>query len=163
MAVVQAEAGRHGLPLAIAIGKAGSAAGLVGGLAMAAFLMVFTVYTGQGLLTPLQLFGGTFYGRAALDSGFGSAFWGLALHLAVSIAFGVLFAAMFRRDAPPLFEVVSAIVYALALWVVLTFAVMPVVDPVMRQAIPGMSFAWFGAHVVYGCGVGLTQQLRHVV
>jgi hypothetical protein len=163
MATAGVEARRHGLPLALAIGKAGVAAGVLGGLGMAAFMMTYCAFTGAGLLTPLKLFGATFYRGSALGPGFGAAFWGLVLHLAVSAALGVLFSAMFRADTAPLFEVAAAIVYALFAWLILTFLVLPVVDPVMRRAVPSMSAAWFGSHVVYGSVLGATKQLKRLL
>ncbi len=154
---------RHGAALVVATVKAGIVAGLLGGLAMAAWLMVFTWFTGRGVLTPLKLFGGLFYGRNALAPGLGPAFWGLVAHLALSAALGVLFAAIFHREVAPLAEVASAIVYALLAWVLLTFVVLPVVNPLMREAVPSLSMAWFGAHVVYGGVLGVAQQLRRAV
>ncbi len=155
---------RQGAALVASIVESGAVAGLVGGIGMIAWLAIFGLFVdGVGLLGVPKLIGATFYGRAALGPGFGAAWWGLVLHMAVSIGFGVLFAAVAKRELDPMVEVAGAIVYGLFLWLVLTFVVMPAVDPVMREWIPRLSSGWFGAHVVYGACLGLVPQLRRAL
>lgn len=143
---------------------AGIAAGTLAGLGMAAWLAVFGLFTGLGGLTPLRLIGGTLYRHSALEPGLGPVLWGLVVHLAIAAALGVLYAAIVanvaNKDQDPVIEVSAAIVFGLVVWIVMTFLVMPVVDPFMRSRVSGFSTAWFGAHVVYGAMLGLVPQLR---
>jgi hypothetical protein len=144
--------------------EAGTFAGVLAGLGMAVWLATFGLFTGLGGLTPLKLIGGTLYRHSALEEGMGPAFWGLVLHLAVAAAFGVLYAAiMASRRQDPLAEVAGAIVYGLLVWIVMTFAVLPLVDPFMRSRVTGFSTAWFGAHVVYGATLGILPQVRRAL
>jgi len=151
--------------LAAEIVEAGATAGALAGVAMVLFLCVYALATGMGFLTPLRLLGATFYGRGALNAtlGFGPAFWGLCLHLAVSIALGVFFAAIVSRDTGPMAATSGGIAYGLAAWALLTFLVLPVVNPVMRRALQDFSIGWFAAHVPFGATLGLAQQLRRTL
>lgn len=155
----EAEA-RRGLDRLRGILEAGVVAGVAAGVGMAFWLVVYGAFTDLGALTPLKLIGGTFYGSDALGPGYGAAFWGLVLHLAVSGAFGVLFSAVISPRADPMVAVAAAVAYGLVVWLVMTFGVMPVVDPLMRPRVSTLSTAWFGAHLVYGAILGLAPQLR---
>ncbi len=122
---------------------------------------MYGFFTGLGGLTPLRLIGGTLYRHSALAPGPWPAFWGFVLHLTIASAFGVLYAAITgttRQD--PLVVVAGAIVYGLLVWLVMTFLVMPVIDPFMRVRVSDLSMAWFSAHVVYGALLGVIPQVR---
>lgn len=143
---------------------AGGVAGVLAGGGMAVFLMVYGGATGIGAFTPLKLLGATFFRHDALTRpGLGVVFWGLVLHLAISAAIGILYAALVKPGMDPMPAVAGGIVFALLVWVVMTFAILPLVDPAMRAASSDMSMGWFGAHVVYGAVVGIAQQLRELV
>jgi hypothetical protein len=59
-----------------------------------AWLVTFSAFTGRGLLEALELVAAPFVRHSALEPGLGSALVGLLVHLAVSAALGVLFAAI---------------------------------------------------------------------
>ena len=145
--------------------EAGAVAGVIGGVAMVLFLVTFMVATGRFALEPLQLFGGTFYGPRALSpaAGFGPVIWGLALHLAVAAALGIVFSLVVSGDADPIVVTTSGIVYGLLAWLLLTFLVLPFVDPMMSRSLADFPFAWFAAHVPYGATLALASQFREAL
>jgi hypothetical protein len=140
--------------------EAGAAAGMIGGCAMLTFLVVYALATGRGVLEPLQWFGSLFYRSGAQEAGFSSAFWGLVIHLGVSSALGVPFAALVGGDTDPMAATAAGIVYGLFAWLVLTFVVLPIVDPTMAHAVAQAPIAWFAAHVPYGATLSLADQFR---
>ena len=145
---------------AVEIVEAGVVTGLVAGATMALWLVVYASFTDLGALTPLKLVGATFYGASALEPGWGPVFWGLVIHMAVSVAFAILYGAIVHRDTEPIKAVAGGIFFAFVMWLVFTFAVMPVVDPFMRAQIASMPLGWFGAHLPYGAVLGATPQVR---
>lgn len=159
------QARRHDvIDTAAEIVLAGGVAGVLAGIGMAVFLMVYAGATGFGVFTPLKLLGATFFRHDALTHpGLAVVFWGLVLHLAVSAAIGTLYAALVKPGMDPMPAVAGGIVFALGVWLVMTFLVLPLVDPPMRAAAPDMAMGWFGAHVVYGAVVGVAQQLRELI
>jgi hypothetical protein len=57
----------------------------------------------------------------------------------------------------------SGIVYGLFAWLLLTFLVLPVVDPFMARAVAGSPIAWFASHVPYGATLSLGTQIRRAL
>ena len=157
----RAETPAHGaISTAAEIVEAGIVTGVTAGCAMAAWLTVYAGFTGLGAFTPVKLIAGTFYGAAALEAGWGPVFWGFTIHMAISVAFAILYGAIVHRDTEPFKAVTGGILFGFAMWVVLTFLVMPVVDPLMRARVPSMSMGWFGAHLPYGAVLGALPQVR---
>jgi hypothetical protein len=159
MGMDRAIAAPHGVARFFEVLHAGVVAGAAAGAGMLLWLMTYGLF-GLGLLTPVKLIGATFYGQAALGPGLGAAIVGVILHMTMSVALGVLFAAIVPREADPFTAVLGGLVYALLVWTVTSFVLIPVANPVMRANLDAVSLPWFGAHVVYGCALGLVQQLE---
>src|SRR5215475_13135263 len=71
---------------------AGVEAGVLGGLFMMAWLAILSLLQGQSVWSIPNLLASTFYGEAALRRGFRwTTLSGVALHLIVSVAAGLLF------------------------------------------------------------------------
>ncbi|HZA51925.1 MAG TPA: hypothetical protein VE549_14370 [Myxococcaceae bacterium] len=87
--------------------------GALGGVLMAAWLVVSAGFGEHGPIRPLELFGATFHGPDALGGGAVAAMPGVLLHLVVSAALGVPFAAVVPRDFPVAAGSVLGIGYAL--------------------------------------------------
>ncbi len=117
---------------------------------------------GMGLVLHFQLFilplFGSLYGRPGVSGG-------AALHLAVSLAFGLGFAVLVRRT--PLRQitestrgiVLTAVSYGLLIWFVVGAVVFPavtMVTPPRALPIPYVSVDWFVSHLVYGLLLGVT-------
>ena len=156
-----AEIQRHGaVSTAAEIIEAGIVTGVAAGCAMALWLVVYAAFTGLGAFTPIKLIAGTFYGSSTLQAGWGPVFWGFAIHLAISVAFAILYGAMVHRDTEPFQAVMGGIIFGFALWLVMTFLVLPVVNPVMRADIASAPIGWFGAHLPFGAVLGAVPQVR---
>jgi len=142
--------------------KAGAAAGVIGGLLMAAFAMIATTLLGQGPFAVPQLIGAAFRGPEALLSGFGIVVWGVVLHLLTSAAYGMLFATLVRRDTPRGIAMLAGVAFALGIFVLMMFVIVPVVDPVMANRASMMIGTMLVMHVLYGVGLGLSPYFRRV-
>jgi hypothetical protein len=146
-------------PLVREIGLAGLVSGAAAGAAMAAFFMLLGTWRGLGWLGVPQGIGALFYGWGAMGRG-PPAFWGLAVHFTVSVGLGVLFAAIVPRNAEPLASVTGGILYAIAVWAVMTWVVIRVIDRPLADVVDHMPFGWLGAHVTFGIVLGAASQLR---
>jgi hypothetical protein len=127
---------------------------------MGTFAMIHAAGQGLGALTPLRMIGATFLGVEALVAGAGPVLFGLVLHLVVSAAWGVMFASAFRRDAAPGFALFAGLLYSVVVLVIMTFVVVPLVNPVLWARIPMISGAWLVAHMLYGVGLAALPAFR---
>ncbi len=142
------------------IAAAGVVSGALGGTVMALFLVVVGGWRDVGAFTVLRAMSALFRHEGAVPGSTGALLLGLAVHGAVSVALGVLYAAIVKRDAAPLAAVLGGLVLAVAVCVLMTAVVLPVVDPTLRAiALHGMPTAWLGAHVAYGLCLGWAPQL----
>lgn len=134
---------------------AGIVAGLIGGVGMAMVAMMAMPMMGQNFLMPVKLMAGTFEGEGAVDGGGGTVMVGMMIHMMTSAILGLVFAliiaALGWSGFWPL--VIGGIVYALIVWVMTEFGVLPLVDKVMRERMSPALFAM--THVVYGFLLGL--------
>lgn len=146
-------------PLAREIVLAGAVAGAAAGAAMAVFFMLLGSWLGMGWLGIPQGIGALFYGSGAMGRG-PPAFWGLAVHFAVSVGLGVLFAAIVPRNASPLGSVMGGILYAIAVWAVMTWVVIRMLDRPLADLVDHMPFGWLSANVIFGIVLGSASQLR---
>jgi hypothetical protein len=104
--------------------------------------------------------GATFVGPTALVGGAGILLWGLAVHMMASAAFGVIFAALMRRETPPSTALLAGLAYGLAVMVVMTWVVVPFTNHVMHDRIPLMWGSWIIQHALFGVGVSLAPYFR---
>ena len=128
------------------------AAGAVGGIiAGAVMLMVFTIVSatqGASGLEPVRLIGATFMGEEALTRPILSSVLGLMTHVIVGASFGGLFgyATQNVRSGPLL--VALGLAYAAAIFLVMTYAVLPWLNPLMAaRTEPGWFFLY---HLTFG-------------
>jgi hypothetical protein len=147
-------------PAGAEILKAGVVSGLIGGVLMAVWAMFATLALGLGAFAVPQLIGAAFRGPEALLQGPGTIVLGVVLHLIVSAVFGVLFAMLVRRDTPRGIAVLAGVAFALGVFVLMTFVVVPVVNPVMANRVSMMIGTVLVMHVLYGFGLGLAPMLR---
>jgi hypothetical protein len=137
----------------------GTIAGIVGGALFSSFAMGTAVMNGADLLAPFRLTGATFIGSGALEGGLGIVLYGVALHLITSIAWGVVFAALLPREATPGAAFVAGLVFGLVVMLVMSYAALPLVNPVMRDAVEGTTSFTMG-HLIYGGSLALVPMLR---
>jgi hypothetical protein len=153
-------------PLAREVVEAGALSGLIGGVTMALFATTYAAIVGLGFWTPVQAIAGTLLGRDAM-TGASAVVIGIAIHVAVSMAFGILFALITPRDVAPAPAMVFGMFAGLAILVMMNLVVLPIVNPYVRShlmwgssphALPVVIA--FVMHLIYGLGLSLTPSLR---
>ena len=140
----------------------GVVAGIIGGMLMAMIMMMATAAGGMGFLAPLRLIAATFYGKNAM-TGDGPLIVGLVIHMMLSMVFGVVIAWIAGRRLPegPALMVMVGVAFGVAIWAVMTFGGLPMLNHLMRERVAMMPVAWFIAHVAFGMGLGSAPSLRH--
>jgi hypothetical protein len=154
-------------PLAREVIEAGAVSGLVGGVGMALFATIYASIAGHGFWTPVQAIAGTVLGRDAMH-GASAVIVGVAIHVAVSMAFGILFAAITPREVAPAPALAFGMFAGLAILVMMNLVVLPVVNPYVRSHLmwgssPGAALpvsVAFVMHLLYGLGLSLAPSLR---
>ena len=152
-------------PLAREVLEAGAVSGLVGGVAMALFATIYAAWAGLGFWTPVESIAQTILGRDM--TGASAIIVGLAIHVAVSMFFGVVFAFLTPRDVSPAPAIVFGTFAGLAILVIMDLIILPIVSPQMREHLMWGSWphalpVWvaFVIHLVYGLGLSLAPMLR---
>ena len=140
----------------------GMASGLLGGALMALFLMAAAGVVGLGPLYPLQVIGTTLVGPEGLERSVIALSAGLLLHLALSAACGVLFAAFVHRDMPLPCAIGVGVGYAFLVLGVMASLVVPAVSPLFREKMQPIGGSWVIAHAVFGASLGFAPALRGI-
>jgi hypothetical protein len=135
---------------------AGALAGIVGGIIMAMFAMMYAAIMGMGILAPLRMIGATFYGPEALVGGAGVLLYGLMIHMITSAAWGAVFALLLPRGISPAAAAGWGAVFSLVVLLVMTYGVLPWANPTMAARVPMMMGAFVIEHLLFGLGLGLT-------
>lgn len=151
---LEAESGGH------AIVVPGIVVGVLGGVAMAVFLIFAAEVNGLDPLGPLHSFGETFtepdrpHGRPAF------LVYGLFLHLAVSVLLAMLFVAMLPPQFPVACVAVAGIGFTVGVMAFMTGLVLPAVNPELRAAMPALGGSWVIAHAIYGVSLGFAPRVQ---
>ncbi|MFQ5592545.1 MAG: hypothetical protein ACE5HA_00115 [Anaerolineae bacterium] len=133
----------------------GAVGGMLGGVVMAVFSMSVSLLQGPGLWMPVKLIGGFVLGLRAINSV--GAFdltpivSGLVIHMVVSAGLGGLFG-LLVVSLPDVTLALYGVVYALAIWFLALFIVLPVVDPLLVNNANPVLFA--ASHITYGAILG---------
>ena len=141
--------------------KAGATAGLLGGGAMALWMVGRALLRGVEWTTPLRMLGAPLpLDRLPLDPGYATIVGGAAMHLLLAAALGLLFAALvpYTRSAGK--TLLLALGYALLVMAVMTLAVLPLANPPLRAAVSGMAGSWLAMHLLFGLALSLVPVLR---
>lgn len=145
-----------------AVWLGGVETGVVAGIAMAMVTMLTSYFMGTGFLTPLLLISATFFGQAALAGGVGVIAAGVVLHMMNSAVFGVIFAYITRQASSGGTYLWAGLAFGIAIWAMITFAVLPVADPIMRQHVAMTPIPWFVNHLVFGAMLALTPYFERI-
>lgn len=140
--------------------RGGASAGIVAGIIMAALFVAHAAAVGAGAAAPARMVAASLLGVRALVSGPGAIVLGAVLHLFVSAFWGIIFASLIRRSTPPSIASWEGILFGVAVWAVMTFVALPVLDPVMEARVALSPVAWLFAHIVYGVCLLGTPALR---
>ncbi len=133
-------------------------AGLIASVVMGMIEMIYEALAGSGFWSPMVFIGATILrGFQAIQVPVPFLFWGvvfgLAGHMMNSVIFGLIFTRVTARTALSRRGLVlSGIGYAVAIFVVMWYAILPAIDPVMLK-LNGTVFAI--AHVMWGAALGL--------
>jgi hypothetical protein len=138
----------------------GIQAGVAAGIVMALLLMCVSAAKGLGFWQPLNEIASSILGVDALIAGAGAAVLGAAILLIVSAIFGVLFSSIFRPSPGGSPSVSWGVLYGVAIWLVMTFAVLPSADSTMRARVALMPGWWFVSVLVYGACLAASPILR---
>jgi len=152
-------------PLAREVLEAGAVSGLVGGVAMALFATIYAAWAGLGFWTPVEAIAQTVLGQSI--TGASAVIVGAAIHVAVSMLFGVVFALVTPRDVIGAPSIAFGLFAGLAILVLMDLVVLPVVSPTTRSHLMWGSWphalpVWvaFTIHLIYGLGLSLAPSLR---
>ncbi len=129
------------------------------GVPMAFFAMLHAALVGQGALWPLHR-----VAEAALGAGaptVGNAVVGALVHLAVAAVWGVLFVALVPRGAPYAAAALMGLIFGLVVFLVMTWLVLPQVQPAFLLAVPGWVF--FAYHLLFGLLLPLAVPFRRQI
>lgn len=140
--------------------KAGAAAGLIGGLAMAAWVVGTAPVQGVNWTVPLQLLGTPLVGHVPFGPAGAAPIYGLVLHLTVSALLGLLFGAALPHTRSAGLTLLLGLGYALVVMVIATGLVLPVVNPPLRTALRTMTGPWVVGHLLFGASLALVPALR---
>jgi hypothetical protein len=146
-------------PLSFDMLTTGIVAGLIAGLAMILFEMIWMAVAGVGFWIPARLVGTVAYGVPGFLHGAGPIIVGLLIHFGIAILWGVLFAWIGPLD-DPLAALFGGAAYGLFILAFMTFLILPSTDALMLRAVVTMLPMWILAHVVFGVSLVLTPVLR---
>lgn len=153
MAITRSENGgarEHDRPIVFP----GVIAGLVAVLVLGLIMCVGEAMMGRGFWRPMQLIGAFFLGDEWTTQTVLAAILGVAVHLAIGAAWGVLFAAFVRRVPDLSMLAMFGILFGAAVFAIMTFAVLPWASPLFTQGIH--LGRYFIAHLVFGLLLGVT-------
>jgi hypothetical protein len=127
-------------------------AGLIGGVAMAAYLMIAASIMGLGFWTPVYMIAGVFQAyRPPVPGTAGAAAAGVFLHLLTAAFWGAAFAwlaGIFPRTVHGWgASTLWGLAYGIVVWVIMGEGIGPSLSPPMDQA-PAVNF--FISHLIFG-------------
>lgn len=129
----------------------GGIAGILAGTVMAMAAMFYAAANGSGLFFPVRSIAATWYGANALFGGAGALIAGLVTHLGTAVFGGVVFAALPYSRRSATMALLGGLVWGVVVWAILSFGVMPWLNPTMYSETVGREPVWwFILHLIYG-------------
>jgi hypothetical protein len=139
----------------------GAFAGVLAGIIMGFSASAYAGAIGAGWPLPMQNVAATYYGPMAYVGAAGVTAIGVFTHLAVSAAFGVIFAALTLKLRSVKSTFWLGIAYGTAVWAFNTYVTLAVINETMWARVAMISVFWFFVHWIYGGFLGLfTPGLR---
>lgn len=139
--------------------EAGAVAGLVAGIAMSMVAMFRAWSTGMGFWLPVKNIAAMWFGVDALLGGVGTILVGMMTHMVVSIGWGAVFGLFMGRRRTIGAALLVGLVYGTAIWFVMTYIGLPLVNETMLERVQMQPWWWLGFHWVYGMVLALTPPL----
>lgn len=139
---------------------AGIVAGLLGGVLMRLWGMIYTAAIGVGFWAPARAIAATFLGVDALIGGGGVVLFGIALHMITSMFWGVFGTAALGREVRRGPALALGLIGGLVVLAIMTWIVMPVIDRVMLDRVRLRWGMWIIGHLLFGVGLAFAPALR---
>lgn len=140
--------------------RAGVLAGTLGGALMAVVVFRLTLAGTPESWQPLRAMAAALLGEDALAGGAFAMLVALAIHVVTSSAWGIAFAWLAGTRPRGVASVGLGVAASLVIMVIMTFGVLPTVDPILyEQAMLGLP-SWIVAHVTYGFGLAIAPAIR---
>jgi hypothetical protein len=138
----------------------GLVAGVIAGAVMALVWMIKAGIEGAGFFLPARAIAGTYYGAEALAAGGGWAITlGVLTHVVVSAFWGLLFAWVGGARMSTGAACFAGLLYGIAIWALMSYAVLPAINPAMLGRVSDEPGWWFGYHLIFGGMLLLTPGL----
>ena len=138
----------------------GGTAGIFAGVVMAMAAMFYDAANGSGFFLPVRSIAATWFGRNALVGGAAVLLVGLVTHLGTSALGGVVFAALPSSRKSATAALLGGLVWGVVVWAILSFAIMPWLNPTMYAGTVGKEPGWwFVLHLIYGAMLVVTPGL----
>jgi hypothetical protein len=134
----------------------GAVSGVVAGIFMAMAAMVVSYMTGAGFWLPPKLIAGALLGVDVIIGGVGTVTLGLVIHMMMSALLGIIFAFFTSRVTQASHDFVFGVLFGVAVWAVMNYVGLPLVNSVMGDRVAMMPLAWFVEHLVFGASLTLT-------
>lgn len=128
----------------------GARAGLEAGVVVAVVAAILGAIEGSGPGYAAKLIAGVWYGTPALISGADGVLVGLATHLALSAALGAAFVSWARPTLARGSVWIAGLTFGAAVWLTATFALMPLLDSVMRLRLALVPGTWLCLNLLFG-------------
>jgi hypothetical protein len=140
---------------------AGVISGVLGALVLVVAMLVVGLVVGVPPADFARGIAAVFRGEPAMVGGTGDVWLGLAVHLAVGALAGVLFAWLVGRTTGHGRALVSALIYALALWAVMMHVIVRAAAPAfatLADVVPW--WVWPAVHLGYGLPLAASPALQ---
>lgn len=138
----------------------GIGAGIAAAIVMGLVWMIVAAARGTGFWTPMMWIGATYLGVDWTDVPAWAAVLGVGTHLVLGAAFGLLFAALARNVRAAGARAAAGLVYGAAVYLFMTYLVLPWADPVMYVVIDkGLFFLY---HLAFGFVLAFAMPVRRV-
>jgi hypothetical protein len=159
----EAEAGKRSMHDGIVIAGAGAVTGLVGGLLMLALILSYTAGLGMGVHLFPRAVAALFYDVDALVGGAGVVTLGYVVHFVAAMLWGIVFAWLIRPDTTLSGAFAWAVAYGVGVWLFMTYAALPILNPVLGARVLLMPVAWLIGHLFFAVGLSFAPRLRRMV
>lgn len=136
----------------------GFGAGLLGGLAMAVWMVASAAIDGMEPFASLRPIADTFSAAEPRGEGAGALAYALTLHMLFAGVIGIVLTMLLPRDIEPRFASVVCVGFAFGVMAIMTSYVLPAYSPGMRERMPELGGSWVIAHAAYGATVGFFAQ-----
>jgi hypothetical protein len=142
---------------------AGATTGVVGGLLMLALILSYTAASGLGVNLFPRAVAAVFYDVDALVGGAGIVAVGYIVHFVAAIVWGILFAWFVRPGATLSGAFAWAVAYGVGVWLFMTYAALPIVNPVLGSRVLLMPVVWLLGHLLFAAALSFAPRVRRMV